>query len=158
MGSTSSDFDLGTSDSSQLSTELADHLDQRRHDFWATKPSKATLSTESEDDEVAESVSRQRVPPTVSQCTRSSDETQTCNGSPSQSTSTESSRVSPVPARSPEASARVTDSPRPSVAPDTKHGSDETPSSSTERGKLFTRLFGLCFEILTDLSCVYFTS
>merc|ERR1712183_1045919 len=53
-------------------TELADHLDQRRHDSWATKPSKATSSTECECDEVAESDSRQRVPPAVSQCTRES--------------------------------------------------------------------------------------
>merc|ERR1712110_143106 len=67
---TSSDSDRGTSDSSQPSTELADHLDQRKPDSWATKPSKVTLSTESEYDEVAESDSPQRVPPTVNQCTR----------------------------------------------------------------------------------------
>merc|ERR1712178_225077 len=67
---TSSDFDLGTSDNCQLSTELADHLDRRRPDSWATKPSKVTLSTESEHGEVAESDSPQRVPPTVNQSTR----------------------------------------------------------------------------------------
>merc|ERR1719507_819359 len=69
------------------------------------------------------------------QCTRSSDETPTRTGSPSQSTNTENSKVSPAPARNPEVSEKVIYSTRPKVAPGTAHGKHETPSNSDERGK-----------------------
>merc|ERR1712206_23230 len=56
-------------------------------------------------------------------------------GSPSQSTNTENSKALPAPARNPEVSEKVTNSTRPSVAPGTRHGNDETPFNSDERGK-----------------------
>merc|ERR1712117_157737 len=174
---------------------------------------------ESEYDEVAESDSPQRVPPTVNQSTREltnsnssdesnlspknepvklwavsesstatglpktvptsttksswlthntklSDEMPICNGSPSQSTSTENSKVSPVPAKNPEVSEKVTDSPKPSEAPDTKHGKGETPSNFTERGKqniktvpksifnILSIIQDVCFKICSFKICV----
>merc|ERR1712035_76565 len=61
--------------------------------------------------------------------TKSSDEMPICNGSPNQSTNTESAKASPAPAKNPEVLAKDTDSPKPSVVLDTLPGTDE-------RGKL----------------------
>merc|ERR1719507_1093899 len=82
------------------------------------------------------------------QCTRSSDETPTRTGSPNQSTNTENSKVSPAPAKNPEVSEKVTDSPKPLVVPDTRPGSDETPSNFTEKDRLDVDIFSK-FSILS---------
>merc|ERR1711909_95830 len=67
---------------------------------------------------------------------KSSDEMPICNGSPNQSTNTESAKVSSVPAKNLEVLVKDTDSPSPSVVLDMLSGSDETPSNSDESDKL----------------------
>lgn len=63
--SSSLESDVGSTDSSPLSTELLDLLDPTRLDDWGTSPSRDTSSTESEFDEETERSLRQRVLLTV---------------------------------------------------------------------------------------------